>query len=67
MSTHHQGIARVIDACADISELLDTAETCIRTARMLAKVDLAEAAEYHRDAQSALQRVQFLRAAEVAV
>ena len=65
MSTHHQGIARVIDACADVSELLDMTETFIRTSRLLGNVDAAEAAEYHAHVQRVMQRVQLVRASEV--
>jgi hypothetical protein len=64
-SAHHEGIARTIAACRDVGELLDVAETCIRTARLVGLADAVEAAAYNGHAQHAMRRMQAVRAAEV--
>ena len=60
MSRHHKAITAAIKACGDVSELLDIAETCIRTSRLLHNGDPDEATAYHRHVLHAMECVRLL-------
>ena len=62
----HHDIERLLAACPHVPELLDMAETCLRTARLLNSVDSGEAAAWSAHAQAALARMRAVRAMEVA-
>lgn len=64
MSPHHEFLRTKIVDCPDVSELLDIAETCIRTSRLLGNADPREADEYQVHARQALSRAAAVRAAE---
>lgn len=62
MNTHHDRLKLAINDCADVSKLLDIAETCIRASRLFGNIDADEAERYMVRAQQAMRRVPAIRA-----